>query len=60
MDAYKMFNWGLLILTFSLMIYLGYLSSKYMNKDDEGGFLLAGRKRSFHDVVDLLHVTQRP
>lgn len=43
MDAYKLFNWGLLILTFGLLIYLGFLSSKYMNKSDEGGFLVAGR-----------------
>ncbi len=37
MDACKMFNWGPLILTFGLLVYLGYLSSKYVNKDDEGG-----------------------
>ncbi|MEC8918232.1 MAG: sodium:solute symporter family protein [Pseudomonadota bacterium] len=43
MDAYKLFNWGLLFLAFGLLIYLGYLSSRYMNKDDEGGFLVAGR-----------------
>jgi|GEM_PF-2262273 len=34
MDVYKMFNWGLLTLTFGLLIYLGYLSSKYMNKSE--------------------------
>lgn len=43
MDAYKLFNWGLLFLTFGLLIYLGFLSSKYMNKSDEEGFLVAGR-----------------
>ena len=43
MDGYQIFNWGLLFITFGLMIYLGYLSSKMMEKDDEGGFLLAGR-----------------
>ncbi|QEA38203.1 sodium:solute symporter family protein [Pistricoccus aurantiacus] len=43
MDGYQIFNWGLLFITFALMIYLGYLSSKMMKKDDEGGFLLAGR-----------------
>ncbi|SDL49656.1 sodium/pantothenate symporter [Modicisalibacter muralis] len=43
MDAYTLFNWGLLLLTFGLLIYLGYLSSKTMQKDDEGGFLVAGR-----------------
>lgn len=43
MDGYQIFNWGLLFITFALMIYLGYLSSKMMEKDDEGGFLLAGR-----------------
>ncbi|ARS52518.1 sodium:solute symporter family protein [Kushneria konosiri] len=42
MDAYKLFNWGLLILTFGFLIYLGYLSSKMMAKS-EGGFLVAGR-----------------
>ena len=42
MDGYQIFNWGLLFITFALMIYLGYLSSKMMKKDDEGGFLLAG------------------
>ena len=43
MDSYKMFNWGLLLLTFGLLIYLGYLSSKMMKKGDESGFLVAGR-----------------
>lgn len=43
MDSYKLFNWGLLILTFGLLIYLGYLSSKLMKKGDESGFLVAGR-----------------
>ncbi|TDB04724.1 sodium:solute symporter family protein [Halomonas marinisediminis] len=43
MDSYKLFNWGLLFLTFGLMIYLGFLSSRIMKKDDEGGFLVAGR-----------------
>lgn len=43
MDAYKLFNWGLLLLTFGLLIYLGYLSSKMMKKGDESGFLVAGR-----------------
>lgn len=43
MDAYTLFNWGLLLSTFGLLIYLGYLSSKAMQKGDEGGFLLAGR-----------------
>ncbi|MBB3190264.1 sodium:solute symporter family protein [Halomonas cerina] len=43
MDSYKMFNWGLLLLTFGLLIYLGYLSSKMMKKSDESGFLVAGR-----------------
>lgn len=43
MDSYQLFNWGLLFLTFGLMIYLGFLSSRMMKKKDEGGFLLAGR-----------------
>ncbi|WP_193092912.1 MULTISPECIES: sodium:solute symporter family protein [Halomonas] len=43
MDGYQIFNWGLLFITFALMIYLGYLSSKMMKNGDEGGFLLAGR-----------------
>lgn len=43
MDGYQIFNWGLLFITFGLMIYLGYLASKMMEKGDEGGFLLAGR-----------------
>jgi sodium/pantothenate symporter len=43
MDSYKLFNWSLLILTFGLLIYLGYLSSKLMRKSDESGFLVAGR-----------------
>lgn len=43
MDSYKMFNWGLLLLTFGLLIYLGYLSSRMMKKSDESGFLVAGR-----------------
>ena len=43
MDTYRMFNWGLLLLTFGLLIYLGYLSSKQMNRDSESGFLIAGR-----------------
>lgn len=43
MDAYTLFNWGLLLITFGLMIYLGFLSSRYMKKSDEGGFLVAGR-----------------
>nr|WP_298522357.1 sodium:solute symporter family protein [uncultured Halomonas sp.] len=43
MDGYQLFNWGLLLITFGLMIYLGFLSSRMMKKGDEGGFLLAGR-----------------
>ncbi|MFC3283081.1 sodium:solute symporter family protein [Litchfieldella rifensis] len=43
MDSFKLFNWGLLILTFGLLIFLGYLSSKMMKRGDEGGFLVAGR-----------------
>lgn len=43
MDGYQIFNWGLLLIAFGLMIYLGYLSSKMMKKKGEGGFLLAGR-----------------
>lgn len=43
MDGYQIFNWGLLFITFGLMIYLGFLSSRMMEKGDEGGFLLAGR-----------------
>ena len=43
MDFYTLFNWGLLILTFALLIYLGYLSSKLMKRNDESGFLVAGR-----------------
>lgn len=43
MGVYTLFNWGLLLLTFGLLIYLGYRSSTTMDQDDEGGFLVAGR-----------------
>lgn len=43
MINYTLFNWALLIFTFGLLIYLGYLSSKHLNKTNEAGFLVAGR-----------------
>ena len=43
MDPYTFFNWGLLALTFVLLIVIGYLTSRYITRDSEGGFLVAGR-----------------
>ncbi|ERI53929.1 hypothetical protein N878_13500 [Pseudomonas sp. EGD-AK9] len=43
MDFYEVFNWVLLIVTFALMIGMGFLSSRKVRDSDEGGFLLAGR-----------------
>ena len=43
MDSFTLFNWALLLMTFGLMLYLGYLSSRRMHKDDAAGFLVAGR-----------------
>ncbi|WP_439862004.1 sodium:solute symporter family protein [Pseudomonas sp. MBLB4136] len=43
MDFYELFNWGLLLVTFAVMIGIGFLSSRKVKDSDEGGFLLAGR-----------------
>src|SRR3990167_6076876 len=43
MYFYEIFNWGLLIVTFAVMIGIGFLSSRKVKDSDEGGFLLAGR-----------------
>lgn len=43
MDFYEIFNWCLLIVTFAVMIGIGFLSSRKVKDSDEGGFLLAGR-----------------
>ena len=43
MDSFTLFNWALLLMTFGLMLYLGYLSSRRMRKEDAAGFLVAGR-----------------
>ena len=40
---YNMLNWGLMIVTFAVMIGIGALSSRRVSDSDEGGFLLAGR-----------------
>lgn len=43
MDFYEMLNWGLMIVTFAVMIGIGALSSRQVSDSDEGGFLVAGR-----------------
>lgn len=43
MDFYNILNWGLLIVTFAVMIGIGVWSGKTVSDSDEGGFLLAGR-----------------
>ncbi len=43
MDFYNILNWGLLIVTFAVMIGIGAWSGKTVSESDEGGFLLAGR-----------------
>lgn len=43
MESYDWYNWGLLLLTFAVMILIGFLSSRKVRGSDEGGFLLAGR-----------------
>ncbi len=43
MDFYNILNWGLLIVTFAVMIGIGVWSGKTVSESDEGGFLLAGR-----------------
>ena len=40
---YNMLNWGLMIVTFAVMIGIGAMSSRKVSDSDEGGFLLAGR-----------------
>lgn len=40
---YTLLNWGLMIVTFAVMIGIGALSSRKVSDSDEGGFLLAGR-----------------
>lgn len=43
MDFYQMLNWGLMIVTFAVMIGIGALSARQVSDSDEGGFLVAGR-----------------
>jgi len=40
---YNMLNWGMMIVTFAVMIGIGAMSSRKVSDSDEGGFLLAGR-----------------
>ena len=40
---YTLLNWGLMIVTFAVMIGIGALSARKVSDSDEGGFLLAGR-----------------
>lgn len=42
LDFYELFNWGLLIVTFAVMILIGFVSSRKVRDSDERG-LLAGR-----------------
>lgn len=43
MDFYEMLNWGLMVVTFVVMIGIGALSARQVSDSDEGGFLVAGR-----------------
>nr|WP_082708953.1 sodium:solute symporter family protein [Marinobacterium profundum] len=43
MDTYDWLNWGLLLGSFAVLIYIGYASSRTVKSDDAAGFLVAGR-----------------
>ncbi|MBY4678370.1 sodium:solute symporter family protein [Marinobacterium arenosum] len=42
MEFHSGFNWTILLVSFAVLIYLGYLSSRVV-QDDQSGFLVAGR-----------------
>lgn len=43
MNDYSWLNWALLLGSFAVLIYMGFVSSRVVNSDDESGFLIAGR-----------------
>ncbi|WMC11593.1 sodium:solute symporter family protein [Oceanimonas pelagia] len=43
MENYSFLNWALLLGSFGVLIFIGYLSSRVVKDSDETGFLVAGR-----------------
>ena len=58
MDFYNILNWGLLIVTFAVMIGIGVWSGKTVSESDEGGFLAYAAEEVLERDPDVTPLSQ--